>query len=219
MRVLHCNPASEEDQIWLPYAWGRFREYCDHRSEYNLSAINWLDPIYMGWFDVDKLISHIDWTEVDILLLSFYVWNEERQLEIAKVARRHNQNILILGGGPQAQYRPHQQTHLYEVCDYVTAYEGENVIAEVLHRKLTNQPIDNIELLVDPRYPIDKLKPKRLILKDAQSPLVLYKQDFIRFSQDIRNFTNSFATMWETNRGCPYKCSFCDWGSATADKI
>ena len=64
MRVLHCNPASEEDQIWLPYAWGRFREYCDYRSEYNLSAINWLDPIYMGWFDVDKLISHIDWTEV-----------------------------------------------------------------------------------------------------------------------------------------------------------
>ena len=25
--------------------------------------------------------------------------------------------------------------------------------------------------------------------------------------------------MWETNRGCPYKCAFCDWGSATSDKI
>ena len=219
MKVLHCNPASEEDQIWLPYAWGRFREYCDHRSDYDLSSIEWLDPIYMGWFDVDKLLVDTDFASIDVLLLSFYVWNEERQFEIAKRARQQNKNILILAGGPQAQYRPHQNTKAYEVCDYVTPWEGEAVIAEILHRKLTNQSIDDIDLLVNPRYPVDKVNAKRLQLKDAQSPFILYKDDFIRFSEDIRNYTNSFATMWETNRGCPYKCSFCDWGSATADKI
>jgi hypothetical protein len=25
--------------------------------------------------------------------------------------------------------------------------------------------------------------------------------------------------MWETNRGCPFSCTFCDWGSATASKV
>ncbi len=24
---------------------------------------------------------------------------------------------------------------------------------------------------------------------------------------------------WETNRGCPYQCTFCDWGSATFTKM
>ena len=24
---------------------------------------------------------------------------------------------------------------------------------------------------------------------------------------------------WETNRGCPFSCAFCDWGSATASKV
>jgi hypothetical protein len=24
---------------------------------------------------------------------------------------------------------------------------------------------------------------------------------------------------WETNRGCPFRCTFCDWGSATAAKV
>ena len=24
---------------------------------------------------------------------------------------------------------------------------------------------------------------------------------------------------WETNRGCPFSCTFCDWGSATASKV
>ena len=25
--------------------------------------------------------------------------------------------------------------------------------------------------------------------------------------------------LWETNRGCPFSCTFCDWGSATAAKV
>ena len=99
MKVLHCNPAAEEYQLWLPYTWGRFREFCDYRSEYDLSSIEWLDPIYLGWFDVSLLIPDIDFKNVDVLLLSFYVWNEERQWEIAKIARSQNPDILILGGG------------------------------------------------------------------------------------------------------------------------
>src|SRR5262249_1936052 len=25
--------------------------------------------------------------------------------------------------------------------------------------------------------------------------------------------------LWETNRGCPYACTFCDWGAATLSKV
>ena len=27
------------------------------------------------------------------------------------------------------------------------------------------------------------------------------------------------GTVWETNRGCPFSCTYCDWGSATASKV
>ena len=30
---------------------------------------------------------------------------------------------------------------------------------------------------------------------------------------------NEWLILWETNRGCPFKCTFCDWGSATASKV
>src|SRR3989338_7461014 len=25
--------------------------------------------------------------------------------------------------------------------------------------------------------------------------------------------------LWETNRGCPFSCTFCDWGSAVQSKV
>jgi len=217
-RVLYCNPAAEERQIWLPYAWGRFREYCDYQSKHDLTKVDWLPPLIEGWFDVDRLIEEHDLKNVDVLLLSFYVWNEERQLEIAKRARAANPNVLILAGGPQAQYRPHQNTKAYEVCDWITPWEGEDVLAEVLHQKLNGLPIEN-SLLVDPKNPVDQVKAKRLFLKQFRSPYKLYWNEYDQIAKTIKKRHGKIFTMWETNRGCPYKCAFCDWGSATSDKI
>ena len=28
-----------------------------------------------------------------------------------------------------------------------------------------------------------------------------------------------YISAWETNRGCPFQCTFCDWGSATKTKV
>ena len=33
------------------------------------------------------------------------------------------------------------------------------------------------------------------------------------------NPQESWIGLWETNRGCPFRCTFCDWGSATAAKV
>jgi radical SAM superfamily enzyme YgiQ (UPF0313 family) len=216
--VLYSNPAAEERQVWLPYAWGRFREYCDYQSNHDLTQVKWLPPLIEGWFDVNRLLEEHNLKNVDVLLLSFYVWNEERQLEIAKRARAENPNVLILAGGPQAQYKPHQNTKAYEVCDWITPWEGEDLLATILYQKVNGLTVEH-DLLVDPRYPVDKVSAKRLILKKFQSPYKLYWDEYNHIAQTIKDRHGSLFTMWETNRGCPYKCAFCDWGSATSDKI
>src|SRR5262249_29656407 len=33
------------------------------------------------------------------------------------------------------------------------------------------------------------------------------------------NPQENWIGLWETNRGCPFQCTFCDWGSATATKV
>jgi len=33
------------------------------------------------------------------------------------------------------------------------------------------------------------------------------------------NPNEKWLILWETNRGCPFQCTFCDWGSAIAAKV
>jgi len=33
------------------------------------------------------------------------------------------------------------------------------------------------------------------------------------------NPAENWIALWETNRGCPFSCTFCDWGSATKSKV
>ena len=35
----------------------------------------------------------------------------------------------------------------------------------------------------------------------------------------FNKYNYKWQATWETNRGCPFKCTFCDWGSATASKL
>ena len=35
--------------------------------------------------------------------------------------------------------------------------------------------------------------------------------------EDVDNV--DYIVAWETNRGCPFECTFCDWGSATKTKV
>ena len=33
------------------------------------------------------------------------------------------------------------------------------------------------------------------------------------------NPNERWLASWETNRGCPFSCAYCDWGSATNSKV
>ena len=40
------------------------------------------------------------------------------------------------------------------------------------------------------------------------------------FDEMIQRYGDKITgALWETNRGCPYSCTFCDWGNADVNKI
>jgi hypothetical protein len=57
----------------------------------------------------------------------------------------------------------------------------------------------------------------------AVVPQVFDESPYIRqsgfYEAFMRKHRGLFNATWETNRGCPFSCSFCDWGSNTMSKL
>ena len=128
----------------------------------------------------------------DILLLSCYIWNFQLQLMITERARKINPSIVIVAGGPQL----HRQ--YFDRFDHNVVGEAEGALQQILDG--TAGHIINTPRKTDfTSSPYINQLPALLDIKE-QSP-------------------NPLGIIFETSRGCPYACSYCDWGSLTVSKV
>ena len=89
----------------------------------------------------------------------------------------------------------------------------------LMHKGITKQTITPLSLLqiaaVGGHSRKWKPWPELMKLDKVPSPYLDETADIILG----RNKNIVFQATWETNRGCPYQCTFCDWGSLTLSKI
>ena len=214
MKVIVSNPSFHPNSIYLPYLWGRFRSYFEQEYPDNQN-ICWDDPIFFS-DDADVLCDGIDFKTVDVLLLSCYVWNIDKNFQIAQLAKLQNPDCYVIAGGPDI---PFFSTTYFDEHPYLDAFcisEGEPVVSNFLN----GMDSDNIPGLITVKNNYElRIIPPKIELKQLQSPWVKYHLEYIKFAEQIKNKNKRVNIGWETNRGCPYNCSFCDWGSATNSKI
>ena len=130
--------------------------------------------------------------QTDVLLLSCYIWNFQLQLILTKRARMVNPSILVVAGGPQL----HRQ--YYDWFDHNVVEEAEGALQQIIDG--TAEHVINTPRKDDfKRSPYINQLPALLDIKEA-SP-------------------NPLGIIFETSRGCPYGCSYCDWGSLTLSKV
>lgn len=162
-----------------------------------------------------------------ILLCSNYVWMFQQNLETAAAGRNLNEELLILHGGPSTpKYEADAARFLDEhdrVADILVRGEGEQTLCELLDLfaaagGLRPEPDRLAEVagitFTDGDEVIRTAERSRLADLDAlPSPYLTGEFDGIH--PDAWKYCLSI----ETNRGCPYSCTFCDWGSATMSRI
>lgn len=150
----------------------------------------------------------------DILLCSCYVWNWEITTYLAKEVKRLNPNCLIIFGGPQIPTYSDEFFEKYPFVDIIVHGEGEHIAEQIFTAYLKDKNFSNIkgiqtrEFRNPPATRIDDLS-------SLPSPyLTNLVWDLVEKVDGVQ-----WISSWETNRGCPYQCTFCDWGSATATKM
>jgi len=160
--------------------------------------------------------------QADILGVSCYVWNWRLSVAVAEAVRRSNPNALIIFGGPHVPDPKHDAEFLnkYPFIDVAVHGEGERAFVDLLQAARSSASLEGIAGTsfrdrATGRISIGPGRPRMRDLSGLPSP---YLNNV--FEGLIANYPDQeWMAIWETNRGCPFSCTFCDWGSATASKV
>lgn len=217
-RILISVPGQYYKNIYLPYVWAVLKTHAEHDPEIR-AAYEWLEPVYLYHGEAFDQLDQISDLSVDVLGLSCYVWNWSTNLEIARRVKTRNPDCLVVAGGPHPAWGEPGFIDAQGVIDIIVKREGEEPFRRILKAALAAVPdftgIPNLILRGD-RHTEDT---GPLDLTGMASPILAQAASLARMSRDLRARGRDAHMMWETNRGCPYSCAFCDWGSATNAKV
>ena len=189
---------------YLPYASG-----C-------LAAYAWDDPTIaenfnLGRFifireNIDKAIDSLK--EPFLVGFSSYIWNMEYNREFAKrLKQRYPECIVVFGGH---NVKP-DGSDLDEMpfCDIVIHGEGEEPFKALLLALTENKPLSTINN-ISYRENGNTISTEKTAPCNVQN----YPSPYLSgcFDSIIEESGISPSIIWETNRGCPNRCAFCDWG-------
>lgn len=182
-------------QAWLPYSVGCLWAYV---SQFYIINKNFkAKGIYFSRVPIRDVVSSL--VNPKICLFSNYTWNEQYNLELASQIKSSFPKCKIIFGGPQTG----RDNLSHAFIDSVVLGEGEVSFFNLLKDYLKG------DLLTI-------YSPKRInSLEELPSPYTTgVFSDIIESNPDIK-----WQATLETDRGCPYKCTFCDWGSVVNSKI
>jgi len=150
----------------------------------------------------------------DIAVFSISMWNEQLSLKIAKILKEKYNTLIIFGGASC----PHQPTEYFKknlFIDIAIRAEGEDAFNRVLLNYLENK--ENF------------LKIPNVSYRDKNSGECIINLEKFNFERDLDQYPSPYLTgefdylvpdgkdhnyqvIIETNRGCPFLCTYCYWG-------
>jgi putative methyltransferase len=162
-----------------------------------------------GWVifrePIDDVMQRLTRAEPDVLACSTYIWNAAYIEELVKRVRDKYPNVVVVSGGPQTPDPLHFDGDHF--ADVLINGEGEVAFKEYLEYSA-----DGVCKPVMTHHTGDKARIPDLA--ELTSPYLSGVLD-----EFVSDKSFNWHALQETNRGCPYQCTFCDWGSATFSQV
>jgi hypothetical protein len=163
-----------------------------------------------------------------VLLFSHYVWSTRGNLRQSALAKATNPRLITIHGGPNAPGYPDDVERFFAQhphVDVVVHGEGEATLTEALarlgeagapdrddpDRLACLEGVGGLSFRLGDRV---VRGPKRSRVADLDA----IPSPYLTGHFDGLELAGTLAVV-ETNRGCPFGCTFCDWGSATRSRV
>ena len=197
------------DRSLLPLACGLISSYChtvpEIKDNYNIQ-------IRMLGQGLDELMDEL----VDPVVVGFscYVWNFFGSVEISRRLKEKYPDVLVVWGGPSIpakERRIGQFFREYPFVDILVHLEGEITFADILLKRLHKEPLSeclgisyrskSMSLLHD-GFNTNVFRDRIKDFSVVPSPFLngIFDKLLDRYGDHI------VGALWETSRGCPFKC-------------
>lgn len=184
--------------------------------------INW-SKIALKERTQDQLIRDIEELNIDVVCFSLYFWNNENILEISKgLKQRLKREVLILAGGPSVNVvRDKNYNKDNPDFDYTIYAQGERPFYDILKHKFDGAALNVLATKNCSWVENDKVKKADYDFYRLTngSPYIESRHILERIVADPEYKSCTFSLPYETTKGCPYNCSFCDWTSGLSHKV
>jgi radical SAM superfamily enzyme YgiQ (UPF0313 family) len=172
----------------------------------------------------DQLWDAVRTSPPDVLMLSNYCWNEALSCHLAEATKRLSPDTLVVMGGPNLPLEVQQQVAFvlaHPALDLYILGEGDVLATEVVRRFV--EVDGDLDALREADLPscLQRRRDGQIVLTESWSRHKAVDEVPSPWTSGImdRFFDGKLAPMIETNRGCPFKCTFCVQGTDWYTKV
>lgn len=234
---------SFSEQCYLPLSIGMLQAYAQKHLYYS-EDYEFLTPVYT-FTRIEEASEFL--SDADLVGFSAYMWNFENTLAIARDLKLRKPETVIVFGGPQVpdskkQFRRvrtadlnseevlrkrmnfTEDFHRINQCvDIAVHGEGERVFKTILEQVAVDGCYDKsripsasyLDVNGDFHFNSKLERMNDIELSNTSSPFTTNVFDKLMAAFPDQQW----VLMYETDRGCPFQCTYCDWGGATEDRI
>lgn len=185
---------------------------------------------------VEDAVARLDRPE--ILALSSYIWNHEWNKAFARAVKKRWPGCAIVVGGVQVAEKSPKVLEECEAFDFAIYGEGEGAFGDFLRTFIQGASL--VKSCACGGVTCDVCVGRANEIFSRVGSLVWHARDGIvvnerhgetplgdipspylagLFDEIVKEERWSFQALQETNRGCPYSCTFCAWGAASLTKL
>lgn len=172
----------------------------------------------------DGLLEALQVQTPKVLALSNYVWNLHLSYTVAEAVKRRSPGSVTVFGGPNFPVEPGEQESFlraHPAIDFYILKEGEAAFTELIKRLIgvsmeperlaTSLPSVAYVSRADGRFYRGEILPRIRDLSEIPSPYLEGLLD--------QFFDGMLQPIIQTNRGCPFECTFCIEGLGYYTKV
>jgi len=177
----------------------------------------------------EELSSRLGECKPNIVFFSVYMWNKKLSMYYAEIIKKVYGNALVVFGGPDISFIDEENINFLrrnEFIDVLVRGDGEKVVCEIVNEFIGSRSVESVK----------KLKIGNLFSVLSDGTAVIFDGDSVKLGEKGNEslseipspyvlglmdkfFMDGTIPLIETNRGCPFKCSYCQQGGVYYSRV